>query len=238
MTNRSVVLGVDGATGGWVIAQAAPATNGALTLESLSFADSLSDSVKRLSSSNEFGVDVIAVDMPIGLPVDGNRPADSLARQRLGPRRSTFFPTPIRATLDFDDYAAANAHSKHASGSGLSKQAWNLLPKIREVDALWSHEFAGRLVEAHPETSFAEIAGEPVMTKKATAQGQYERLELLSSIYADGFEECLAELPPKWRVDAIDACAVAWSAKRHALGVAEVLGGEIDPMGRPMQLTI
>ena len=72
----------------------------------------------------------LAVDMPIGLPDDGPRLADQQARRRLGARRSSVFPTPVRATLDAVDYPDALAISRRVSGKGLSKQAFNLLPRI------------------------------------------------------------------------------------------------------------
>lgn len=230
----ATVLGADGAPGGWIVAEVSGAGDALLELHSLRFVASLDQSVKRLHRDAA----VLAVDMPIGLSTNGDRPADQLARKRLGPRHSTFFPTPIRSMLDFDDYISANAHSKHVGGVGLSKQAWNLLPKINEVDILWTEELASRLVEAHPETSLAAMAGAPVMSKKATADGKTERERLLGSVYAPSLQSELDELAPKWRVDALDACAIAWTASRHAQGVAEILGGDLDAMGRPMQLTI
>jgi hypothetical protein len=39
-------------------------------------------------------------------------------------------------------------------------------------------------------------------------------------------------------VDALDACAAAWSARRIADGVAEsVGGGSLDARGRPMRIS-
>lgn len=220
------VLGIDGAPGGWMVAELAESI-------SFSFTTSLAQAVARLDDD----VAVVAVDMPIGLSSNGNRPADRLARDRLGPRRSTFFPTPIRSMLEFDDYADANAHGKETVGTGLSKQAWNLLPKIREIDALWSPALADRLVEAHPETSFAELAGSPVMTKKSTAEGRAKRLDLLRRALPSA-DDALAEVNKSLHVDAVDAAIAAWTARRVANGSAVVLGGELDEAGRPMRLSI
>lgn len=223
------VLGIDGAPGGWLVSEL---TNNTL---SFTFTESLAASVQRLQSGE---VLVLAVDMPIGLSSNGNRPADRLARERLGARRSTFFPTPIRSMLDFEVYADANAHSKAAIGAGLSKQAWNLLPKIREVDELWAPAISDRLVEAHPETSFAELAGSPVLTKKSTPEGRSERLGLLGGVFGPRLDDALGDMKSSLWVDAIDAAIVAWTAHRFAMGSAAILGGELDSEGRPMRLTI
>jgi hypothetical protein len=39
-------------------------------------------------------------------------------------------------------------------------------------------------------------------------------------------------------IDALDACAAAWSARRLADGVAETVGdGAVDRLGRPMRIS-
>ena len=43
---------------------------------------------------------VIAIDIPIGFPTAGHRPADLTARAVLGARRSSLFLTPSRAVLE------------------------------------------------------------------------------------------------------------------------------------------
>ncbi len=229
-----LVLGADGAPGGWLLAEASPRYHEGPSSVTFSFAESLGPSVQRLWGD----VAVLAVDIPIGLSADGHRPADTLARERLGPRRSTFFPTPIRSVLDFDEYTDANAHSKTTTGAGLSKQAWNLIPKIRHVDSLWSQDLSTQLLEAHPETSFAELNEAPVMAKKASAEGRGERIALLKTVYGDELERALDDLPRRLWVDAIDAAAIAWTARRVVDGRAIILGGELDAAGRPMQLAI
>ena len=224
------VLGVDGAPGGWFVAEYHLRTREV----TVHFHDALAMLVERL----RIDVAVLAIDMPIGLSRTGQRPVDALARARLGPRRSTFFPTPIRSVLDHQDYPSANAHSKATTQKGLSKQAWNLVPKIREVDNLWQHDLRDRLVETHPEVCFAEMAGSPVMTKKATAEGQHERIDLLTAAFERPFDDVLATVPKKWLVDAIDALSLVWTANRVADGNAIMLGGELDAAERPMQLAI
>lgn len=223
-------IGVDGAPGCWV---AASLTGASVAPVDIAFYPSFAELLETTGPA-----DVIVVDMPIGLSGDGIRPVDALVRDRLGPRRSTFFPTPVRTVSDFDDWADANEHSKELTGKGLSKQAWNLLPKIAEVDAAWTAEDSDRLLEGHPETSFAEMAGSPLMSKKATTEGRAERIALLEGHLMNGVAAIVETLPKKWATDAVDALALTWSARRVLSGQAVQLGGDCDPMGRPMRLTI
>ncbi len=223
-------IGVDGAPRGWV---SVTLDARAGTTVGIEFHERFAHIVEQAGSA-----DVIVVDMPIGLPSAGGRPADVAARERLGPRRSTFFPTPLRSVLDFSNWEEANAHSKKACGKGLSKQAWNLVPKIAEVDAVWSPSLGERLFEGHPETSFAQMAGAPVLSKKATAEGRAQRLELLNIHIGAGFGTAMIDHPARWRTDAIDAAALAWTARRVHDGISIRLGGELDPAGRPMALSI
>ncbi len=225
-------IGVDGAPRGWVSATI-DSPGSAHSSLSLEFFDQLSGLVRATSEQ-----DIIVIDMPIGLPDGAERPADQQARDRLGPRRSTFFPTPMRAMLRFDDWAQANDFSKAHSGKGLSKQAWNLLPKIAEVDDLWSAQLGQQLREGHPETSFAEMAGSPLMVKKSSPEGRRERLRLLNKQLGDHIEAAVESFPRKWQIDAVDSLALAWTATRIIAGNSITLGGEVDARGRPMELTI
>lgn len=188
----------------------------------------------------EVGVTIshVVVDMPLGLSADGDRAADRAARERLGARRSTFFPTPVRGVLDHDDFASANAASRQASGRGLSMQSWNLVPKIRELDRLVEERHHHTVLEGHPESSFAELAGAPLASKKSTPEGRSARIALLEDAIHPDVERLLSATPK--RVDAIDALILLWTARRAASGTAARLGDpdERDPAGRPMWLTI
>ncbi len=224
------VAGVDGARGGWAVAEWRDESELSLCLE-----PSISPVIDRLRAGT---LAAAVIDMPIGLSLDGHRPVDTLARTRLGVRRATFFPTPIRIVLEHDSWADANAASKSLSGKGLSKQAWNLVPKIRELDATWSEEIASQMLEGHPEVSFSQMNGSSVLSKKATDAGQRERIKLLLSHLSPLVEDIVAACPNSWRADAVDALALAWTARRVVRGEAVTLGGEVGASGRPMQLVI
>lgn len=224
------VAGVDGARDGWVVAEWSE--NSGL---STSLIASIAPLVERLRAGT---LGYLVIDMPIGLAIDGARPVDQLARARLGARRATFFPTPVRAVLEHESWESANAASRDVSGKGLSKQAWNLVPKIRELDAAWSPDLADRLLEGHPEVSFGQMRGSVVRTKKTDPAGRRERLTLLRSHLSPDVDDLVADQPARWQGDAVDALALVWSARRVLLGEAIALGGELGAAGRPMQLVI
>jgi predicted RNase H-like nuclease len=66
-------------------------------------------------------VDVLGIDIPIGLPTDSPRQADLLARAAVGPRRSSVFMTPPRAVLEAASHAEATGLAVAASGKGISR---------------------------------------------------------------------------------------------------------------------
>jgi predicted RNase H-like nuclease len=177
----------------------------------------------------------LAIDMPMGLPDDGPRACDLAARRRLGARRSSVFPTPVRTTLGAPTYAEALARSRAACGRGLSRQAFNLLAKMAEVDAAIRPDLQDRVVEAHPEMAFARLAGEPCSHPKRTTEGRAERLALLR---AAGLGDLSARrLPGAAPDDVLDAAALTLTAARVRDGLAERLGdGARDARGLRMEI--
>lgn len=172
-------------------------------------------------------VAVVAVDIPIDLEEVERRVADAGARALLGARRSSLFPAPVLGVLDFadDDYVGANRFSKSGTGRGLSKQAWFLVPKIREARALDALH-PGLLFEAMPELAFCAMHDDvPLPHPKTTWNGLMLRLELL--------RRAGIELPDDLGVagrtapdDVVDAAALAWSARRIRDGAARRLPAE------------
>ena len=250
-SNSARVGGVDGATGGWVLA-----VTGARDRDPVEF--SMWTSFAELwSQARQQSLVAVGIDMPIGLPSASPRSADERARKMLGPRRSSLFWTPPEAALNTSEYDAANQASRDHLGMGVSKQAFNLLPKIREVrSVLAPAEFeasaASRAAEVHPELSFAAMAavlhanvgpdriGEPTSSAeeptpsrpmthpKRIQAGIAERLALLGSCFTGITESAvlspLAGPPHPALDDLLDAAAAAWTARRIAAGDAEHLG--------------
>ncbi len=160
----------------------------------------------------------------------------------LGPRRSSVFPAPVRAVLGAASYTEACALSRRARGKGISKQLFNILAKIRAVDALQTPRLQDQLFEMSPELSFAELTGRPMPANKRTAEGRAARRQALASASAFGetVSECLDGPPPPGakRDDVVDALVGAWTARRRAAGVHTRLGGETDKTGLRMEIIV
>ncbi|TFV51510.1 DUF429 domain-containing protein [Blastococcus sp. TF02A-35] len=218
------VLGLDGWRGAWA---GALLDGGDVTLLALG------DAATALALP---GVDVVAVDMPIGLSEDGARACDVAARRLLGRAGSSVFPAPLRPVLAAADYAEACRLSVAASGRALSKQAWFLVPAIRSVDDALGDPPDPRVHEVHPELAFRAL-DDRVRDPKVTARGLAQRLAALRPVM--DVDRALAEAPPRLpAVDALDACAAAWSAQRIAAGTAECVGDDArDSRGRPMRIS-
>jgi predicted RNase H-like nuclease len=211
------VLGVDGARDGWQGALVESGTVVWLRLRDV-------DEVLAVDA------DAIGIDMPIGLPESGRRECDLLAKRALGAAHSRVFLAPPRGVLSAPDYAAAGRrHRELASGAGLSLQTWHLVRRIREVDARADD---ARLVEVHPELSFALLAG-AVLPRKHDAAGRGRRLAALRS-WLPSLEP--ASVPRGH--DAPDALVAAWSAARWLARVARTLPARppSDARGRPMRI--
>lgn len=168
-------------------------------------------------------LDAVGIDMPIGLPDTGQRQADLLARDALGPRRSSIFVTVTRAALAGSTRAEADALNRAHGGQGVTAQAFHLGAKIVEVDGWVRGPGRGvRVVEVHPELSFAAMAGDqPLRDAKRTWAGAARRRALLR---AEGLDLDAGDLGQVGREaasdDVVDAAAAAWSAMRVARGAA------------------
>jgi predicted RNase H-like nuclease len=228
-----LIAGVDGCRAGWVVAFAQPATDGRLTLRGIAVSGTFA---AVLHATRE--CEAVALDMPVGLSESGRRRADEEARRLLGPRRSSVFPPPARQVLEAaSSYRDANALSRAACGLGLSRQAFNILPKIVEVDACMSPELQSRIVEAHPELCFRQIQGSPLAFAKRHPSGRSERLRVLDRVYCD----TLAEVPPPAGAaadDLLDAAVLAWTAARVACGDANRVPAEPEFDARGLRMEI
>ena len=219
------VLGVDGWRGRWVGAL--------LEGRSVRLLD-LADIPAVLAVPD---VEVVGIDMPIGLSDDGVRACDVEARRRLGRAGSSVFPTPVRAVLATDDYAEARALSRAATypPRAPSAQSFQLVKAIRSLDDALGDPPADHVVEVHPELAFRALDPE-LRDAKVTARGMARRLAALRTVM--DVDAALLAAPPRVpAVDALDACAAAWSARRIADGTTECVGdGATDARGRPMRI--
>ncbi|MGH1493425.1 MAG: DUF429 domain-containing protein [Acidimicrobiales bacterium] len=223
-------IGIDGCLGGWLTVE--------WSTEGIS-ANRVTDLKPLLNRLRAGQVAALAIDMPIGLLDRQPRACDTEARRLLGPRRSSIFPTPVRATLEATDYADACRLSRQCSGKALSIQAFNLLPKIAELDRLVVPADQDRLVEAHPECAFRRLADGPLAHAKRTEEGRQQRIDLLSQYDSALGQMVTEEIASSRRLpvlDLIDATVLAITARRVIEGTEHRLGDDVDELGLAAQI--
>lgn len=218
-------IGVDGCPGGWLAALESPSS--LIECRVYSRFDLLMNDLPQGS--------IAAVDIPIGLPEGGSRICDLMARQQLGPKRgSSIFPAPIRSLLDAADYRTACDIRERIDGKKISKQLWNIIPKIREVDDFLSRSAgvppAGvHVVEASPELCFLCMADcVPVHPAKRTLEGRRLRMKLLENHFGILIRDVIdtARRQGGRIEDILDALACLWTARRIRNGSSRRLPEE------------
>ena len=231
----AVICGVDGCKAGWVAVfkdLESGAIRGRLCKTALDIA--------RITPA------VVAIDIPIGLTDAGPRDCDLVVRRMLGPVRGcSVFPAPIRPMLGARDYAEACRIRFEIEGKKMSKQAFAIMPKIREVDTLLGEEPGLRNVfhEAHPELCFYALAGgKPLVAGKRTREGAKKRLALLRPLFGGCLTEALKDRFAFHCAedDIVDAFAALWTAERIAKGVACSLPAHppTDALGLRMEMVV
>lgn len=215
------LAGIDGCKAGWLIATSDD------DLASLQF-QIVGDLTAFLDGLDEGNARVV-IDVPIGLSPDSPRMCDLAARRYLGkPRNSSVFPAPCRATLAAGTYQQACDLNSQASGRKVSKQLFNLLDKIREIDSLVTRDRQHWFREAHPELIFAVLGGNKrgLTHNKKTPEGEQERLAILRrhTPHFDAREvRSQLGLEATARDDIIDAVACLVTARRLLSGEAMIL---------------
>ncbi len=228
------VAGVDGCRGGWL----AVSLPGLVLPGKAQVALSLAGRWRDLALDGHF---MISVDMPIGLAERGPRACDIAARRVL-PRRhkSSVFPPPRRHMLGCADWAEANALGRAREGKGLSRQAWNITPKIKDLDECLRPEDQDRIREVHPELVFHRLAGGTALPAKRKAAGRSARLALLGRAGLEGLEPLLRDLPKAEAGpdDLLDAAACALAARCILAGTASRLPANPPRDARGLRMEI
>jgi predicted RNase H-like nuclease len=232
------VAGVDGCRGGWVVVLRERTTGTLLGRAVADFA-----AVLALRERPQ----VIGVDVPIGLPAvasAGGRACEVLARRLLRARASSIFSSPARPALEAfragASYREVSRANRAGGAPGISRQTFNILAKIDEVDRVLPAP-RRTVVEVHPELSFCEAnGGIPMLGPKRTRSGRAQREALLDRL---GYRAALAGVDAHAargaRVeDLLDACIACWTAERVAAGAAVVIPGAppSDARGLRMEL--
>ncbi len=236
------LAGADGCAAGWIVAFVRTAGTETRLRIVPHFADVLSASEAPA---------IVAVDMPVGLPVRigaGGRTAENAVRPLLGARQSSVFSVPSRQAVYAGDYASACARALKTSDPPrkVSKQLFNIAPRIREIDVLLRRDAAAarRVFEVHPEVAFWRLnGGRPLTEPKKVRSRPYEpglamRRALL---IADGFPpDAVNAAPPRGAGpdDLLDALACAAVARRLHRGEARPFPDPPpqDAFGLPMAI--
>ncbi len=172
MQKKQKVIGVDGCKCGWL----------ACSLSSTSADVELFKNWRQLIHKHQDSARIL-VDIPIGLS-DKNfrRTIDRTLRSALHQRKSSVFTPPCREAVYSDSYEKALGKNRAVTGKGISKQAYFLSPKIRELDDYlgdkihqWPHCY-----ESHPELNFQLLNGNKALkNNKKIKEGRLERWELV-----------------------------------------------------------
>ncbi|MCG7394615.1 DUF429 domain-containing protein [Microvirga sp. ACRRW] len=229
------VAGVDGCRAGWIAALMEVGNPASARIVVAPTLAAIADAPEQPA--------VIAIDMPIGLPERTNgsgRIPEQLIRPLLGQRQSSVFAIPSRQAVYAAEYGEACwiALATSDPPRKVSRQGFNIFPKIREIDALLRSRPAliDRVFEVHPELAFWALNGGQALDQPKKVKGApYEpgmrlRRALLS---ASGLlpETIIASSPPKGAAadDLLDALAGLTVALDLATG-----GGQSfpDPPGR------
>lgn len=237
----TVLAGMDGCRGGWIAvhAQAGDGADSDLAMAGakVSLFATISEAAAALGPSAIF-----AVDMPIGLPDEishGGRGPEQAVRPFLGARQSSVFSIPSRSAVYAGSYGEACQLAQKTSSppKKVSKQAFNLFPKIRELDRFLIHAKADPALagidvyECHPEFAFTTLNHGNAMQlpkkikSRVNPAGIAERAALLESL---GFDPLFLENgAARFRAadaaqdDFIDACACFAIARRLQQGLAQ-----------------
>jgi predicted RNase H-like nuclease len=225
------VIGIDGAPGGWL------AVIWGKTITHRLFTN--------LQDVLQLGAEIIAIDMPIGIPEFSGRAAESVARLMLKGKASSIFSVPVRAAIENETASYNEACLINMQNSlppkKFSKQSFGIFPKMRELDHIITPALQARIHEVHPELSFAEMNnGQAVLSKKSKAEGRNERIQLLNKS-----DFPWAQVPNSTYLkkdvadnDIVDACACAWSARRILEGRAVSIPDQIEKDARGLVMSI
>jgi predicted RNase H-like nuclease len=201
-----VGVGVDACPYGWCATKVAGDT---VTIDLVKEFEEIPD---------QYTEELIFVDIPIGLPVSNRRRCDVIAKDLLGCRGGSVFYTVCEAAVDIDDYDEAKVIHEKNIGHGLSQQAFNIRPKIREVQSVIGDSYDGRIRESHPELCFYHLNQQPIAYSKSSERGRQMRLALLESEVEDAgptYHEVVQERYRKEvrKDDILDSIALAIAAR-------------------------
>ena len=210
----SSVIGIDGCKAGWIIAKT-------LENESISF-----QIIKNLNDLKRINVSHIGIDIPLQLSHTGKRFAEIEARSLLKNRACTIFTPPTLNALRAKNYMDACEVNFKECGKRISKQSWNLFPKIKEAQEFLDNKSINKLrvFEVHPELSFMAMNDMSlVQASKKTDIGREIRIKLIQKFFPKfSFESVRNEYKKNQALDddILDSVSVLWSTQRIVDNIA------------------
>ena len=213
----STVIGIDGCRSGWL-------TTRILDDKSLSF-----HVIKNLKDSylKDPNLTHVGIDMPLGLSPTGKRPAEVEARFLLKKRSCTIFSPPTIGALECESYLDACEINFRDCGNRISKQSWNLFPKIKETQKFLKNKLITKpsIYEIHPELSFMAMNNMKVIElSKKTDLGRKIRIKLIQKFFPNFRFELVRSKYKKNEVlddDILDSISVLWSTLRIVDNIAQ-----------------
>ena len=231
------IAGVDGCPGGWLCIGLDTVTN--------AFRVSIFHLAADLLAHDPF-IQVMTIDMAIGLPNAGRRRCDELARDLLGDRHVCVSNAPIRPALYAPSRLAASAVTQREVNRQVGAQEWALYPKVINLDLAITPSHQRWCFEIHPEVSFYRWNDRvPIQYGKDTDMGKQARETLIDAAWPKARQSVLTSLQQQgvsreyYAMDDInDAFAALWTARRIALGQAERIpeAPDIDESGLRMEM--
>ena len=233
----SRVAGVDGCPGGWLCVVS--------DLDAKYFSAAVYNSATELLAHDPM-IQVMTIDMPIGLTNAGHRRCDELAREILGRRHVCVSNAPIRPALYAPSRLAASRITQKIADRQVGSTEWALYPKIINLDSAITPLHQRWCFEIHPEISFCTWNNDtPIQFEKASGQGKHARESLIDAAWPGVREEIIAQLQQQGITrkyvgldDLNDAFAALWTSHRIAAGQAQRIPNapEVDARGLRMEM--
>ena len=215
----STVIGIDGCRAGWITTQV-------LDNQLISFhiIKNLNDDYLKQSNLSHIGIDI-----PLQLSHTGKRLAEIEARVLLKKRACTIFSPPTLNALRAKNYIDACEVNFKECGKRISKQSWNLFPKIKEAHKFLENNSISKLevFEVHPELSFMAMNDMNLIdASKKTETGKEIRIKLIQKFFPNFSFESVRNQYKKNQVlddDILDSIAVLWSNQKIIDNNASIL---------------
>ena len=212
----STVIGIDGCRAGWITTQVLDNQ-----LISFKIIENLDDDYLKQNNLSHIGIDI-----PLQLSHSGKRLAEIEARGLLKKRACTIFSPPTLNALRAKNYMDACEVNFNECGKRISKQSWNLFPKIKEAQEFLDNKSINKLrvFEVHPELSFMAMNDMIlVQASKKTDIGREIRIKLIQKFFPKfSFESVRNEYKKNQALDddILDSVSVLWSTQRIVDNIA------------------